>query len=88
MFDLIPESINVPMLLKDLKKELKHAERTSTNGFGGPVTAAAVVKPEKEPSKRIRRKPTRADFVDINEALSNFAAEEVGTYKFIFIICN
>lgn len=35
-------------------------------------------KVEKISPKRVRRKPqARADFVDINEALSNFAAEEV-----------
>lgn len=34
--------------------------------------------PDKDPLKRVRRKPKgRTDFVDINEALSNFAAEEV-----------
>jgi hypothetical protein len=38
----------------------------------------AVVKKERETPQRIRKKPkARADFVDINEALSNFAAEEV-----------
>lgn len=80
----IPDRIVVPKLLKELSRELRHAERNSAIG-SGLVTiptklslAKPVIKPEKEPSKRIRRKPqARADFVDINEALSNFAAEEV-----------
>ena len=87
----IPDRILVPKLLKELSRELRHAERNSANAPGhlisvppvvhvAPVTAKPIaVKPEKEPSKRIRRKPQRADFVDINEALSNFAAEEVDT---------
>lgn len=37
-----------------------------------------LAKVENDPTKRIRRKPqARADFIDVNEALSNFAAEEV-----------
>ena len=42
------------------------------------TTKPVVVKKERETPQRIRKKPkARADFVDINEALSNFAAEEV-----------
>ena len=70
-------------LLKDLSRELRHAERISNLTItSSPLstTKAAIksVKADKEPTKRVRRKPqARADFVDINEALSNFAAEEV-----------
>lgn len=71
-------------LLKDLSRELRHAERNSNLSItSSPIsTAKAAIKASKvdkdQPAKRVRRKPqARADFVDINEALSNFAAEEV-----------
>jgi len=79
----IPQHISVAKLLKDLSRELRHAERNanltgassgvpSLKGDNGvPSTTKKVA------TKRVRKKPNaRADFVDINEALSNFAAEE------------
>lgn len=69
--------------MKELSRELRHAEKNSNLTNISPVytmsTPAAIV-PDKDrdSTKRVRRKPKgRADFVDINEALSNFAAEEV-----------
>ncbi|XP_060515940.1 histone lysine demethylase PHF8-like [Cylas formicarius] len=51
----IPPHINIPKLLKDLGKEIRHAERI-INHLNPP-------KPERE-SKRKRRKPVNKDFVD------------------------
>ncbi len=78
----IPERILVSKLLKDLSRELRHIEKNSNSTISSPpiimsLPPAIVAKVEKGAPKRMRRKPTRADFVDINEALSNFAAEEV-----------
>ncbi len=76
----IPERILVPKLLKELSRELRHVEKNSNLSIPqSPVaTSLPIAKIEKTSPKRVRRKPqARADFVDINEALSNFAAEEV-----------
>ena len=86
----IPERVIVPKLLKDLSRELRHVEKNSNSTITSPPITMAqppaiVSKVDKNPPKRIRRKPTRADFVDINEALSNFAAEEVSYYILITI---
>ena len=86
----IPERVIVPKLLKDLSRELRHVEKNSKSTITSPPITMAqppaiVSKVDKNPPKRIRRKPTRADFVDINEALSNFAAEEVSYYILITI---
>jgi hypothetical protein len=49
------------------------------------ATPLPLVKFEKTCPKRVRRKPqSRADFVDINEALSNFAAEEVRSFLLFY----
>jgi hypothetical protein len=49
------------------------------------ATPLPLVKVEKTCPKRVRRKPqSRADFVDINEALSNFAAEEVRSFLLFY----
>lgn len=50
----IPHNINASKLLKDISKELRHAERIS-HALNPP-------KPERE-SKRKRRKPVNNDFV-------------------------
>lgn len=78
----------VAKLLKDLSRELRHVEKNSNMTVpSSPVTTIPTTIITKDPKvetgipKRIRRKPkARADFVDINEALSNFAAEEVWFY--------
>lgn len=79
----------MPKLLKDLSRELRHVEKNSNMIISSspatiPTPATNITKDAKvetSPPKRIRRKPkARADFVDINEALSNFAAEEVRKY--------
>ncbi|EFX82823.1 hypothetical protein DAPPUDRAFT_302352 [Daphnia pulex] len=75
----IPERILVPKLLKELSRELRHVEKNSNLSIPqSPVAPSLpIAKIEKTSPKRVRRKPqSRADFVDINEALSNFAAEE------------
>ncbi|KAK7867815.1 hypothetical protein R5R35_008260 [Gryllus longicercus] len=54
----IPEDIEGPKLLKDLSKEVRHAERF-LNSLNPP-------KPERE-SKRKKKKPVNADFVDFTE---------------------
>ncbi|CAH1955521.1 unnamed protein product [Acanthoscelides obtectus] len=51
----IPISLNIPKLLKDMGKEIRHAERY-INHLNPP-------KPERE-SKRKRKKPVNKDFVD------------------------
>ncbi len=78
-------------LLKDLSRELRHAERNSNLTItSSPLsTAKAAIKASKvdQPIKRVRRKPqARADFVDINEALSNFAAEEVPAFLYLLFV--
>lgn len=54
----IPEIINSQKLLKDLSKEIRHAERF--------LIALNPPKPERE-SKRKKRKPINKDFVDFNK---------------------
>lgn len=51
----MPLTLNVPKLLKDIGKEIRHAERY-INHLNPP-------KPERE-SKRKRKKPVNKDFVD------------------------
>lgn len=78
--DDIPEHMSVAKLLKDLSRELRHAERNAnlTPASSGAASLKASAATKKVAVKRVRKKPhARADFVDINEALSNFAAEEV-----------
>ncbi|XP_045028311.1 lysine-specific demethylase 7B isoform X1 [Daphnia magna] len=78
----IPEHIIVSKLLKELSRELRHVEKNSNSSLSPFSLATSLpnvpnAKVEKNSPKRVRRKPqTRPDFVDINEALSNFAAEE------------
>lgn len=68
----------------------KHLGVNSLSPVTIPVPNTVCPKVDQDNPKRMRRKPqARADFVDINEALSNFAAEEViSTFKIvIFIMC-
>lgn len=55
----IPETINSQKLLKDLSKEIRHAERY--------LISLNPPKPERE-SKRKKRKPLNKDFVDFDYA--------------------
>lgn len=82
----IPVEINIPKLLKDLGKELRHAEKNSNLSISSMATpfmqSVQISKAENDSTKRVRRRPqARADFIDINEALSNFAAEEVSHHS-------
>ncbi|XP_015594348.1 lysine-specific demethylase phf2 isoform X2 [Cephus cinctus] len=55
----IPETINSPKLLKDLSKEIRHAERY--------LISLNPPKPERE-SKRKKKKPLNKDFIDYDVA--------------------
>ncbi|XP_050314643.1 histone lysine demethylase PHF8-like isoform X2 [Anthonomus grandis grandis] len=59
----LPYDINIPKLLKDIGKEIRHAERI-INHLNPP-------KPERE-SKRKRRKPINKDFVDYSLSPRSF----------------
>lgn len=64
--------------MRHVEKNLNQAIPSSQLITQPPIHIPKDHKGESGPPKRIRRKPkARADFVDINEALSNFAAEEV-----------
>ncbi|XP_022191094.1 histone lysine demethylase PHF8 isoform X2 [Nilaparvata lugens] len=64
----IPLLVEAPVLLKELSKEIRTAERF--------LTALNPPKPERE-SKRKRRKPLNKDFVDYSHPLSVKQEEEV-----------
>lgn len=64
----IPEAIQASKLLKDLSKEIRHAERY-LNSLNPP-------KPERE-SKRKKRKPVNKDFVDYSSPQSSVLEEKV-----------
>ncbi|KAF7273696.1 hypothetical protein GWI33_013608 [Rhynchophorus ferrugineus] len=59
----LPIGLNIPKLLKDIGKEIRHAERI-INHLNPP-------KPERE-SKRKRKKPVNKDFVDYSLSPKNF----------------
>jgi len=59
----LPYGINIPKLLKDIGKEIRHAERI-INHLNPP-------KPERE-SKRKRKKPINKDFVDYSLSPRSF----------------
>lgn len=61
-------SVEGPKLLKNLSKEIRHAERY-LNSLNPP-------KPERE-SKRKKKKPVYKDFVDYSQPQTNIANEEV-----------
>ncbi|XP_044740816.1 lysine-specific demethylase 7B-like [Chrysoperla carnea] len=56
--EMIPDTINSHKLLKDLNKEIRHAERF--------IMTLNPPKPERE-SKRKKRKPVNKDFVDYSQ---------------------
>ncbi|XP_066152818.1 histone lysine demethylase PHF8-like [Euwallacea fornicatus] len=62
----LPYGINIPKLLKDIGKEIRHAERI-INHLNPP-------KPERE-SKRKRKKPVNKDFVDYSLSPKTFNFE-------------
>lgn len=66
----IPNTIQSQKILKDLSKEVRHAERY-LNSLNPP-------KPERE-SKRKKKKPIDKDFVDITQPLSLQNLQEVCT---------
>lgn len=68
----IPHTILPAKLLKDIAKEIRHAERY-INSLNPP-------KPERE-SKRKRKKPVNKDFVDYTTVLN--AKHDVCRIKFI-----
>lgn len=63
MREQLPYGINISKLLKDIGKEIRHAERI-INHLNPP-------KPERE-SKRKRKKPVNTDFVDYSLSPKGF----------------
>ncbi|KAG8320787.1 Lsd1/2 complex PHD finger containing protein Phf2 [Homalodisca vitripennis] len=64
----IPSIIDAPKLLKDLSKEIRHAERY-LNSLNPP-------KPERE-SKRKKKKPVNKDFVDYSQPQNSILLEQM-----------
>lgn len=62
----IPVMINISKLLKDISREIRHAERY-INHLNPP-------KPERE-SQRKRKKPVNKDFVDYSQSPKSIAQE-------------
>lgn len=71
----IPSTINVPKLLKDIGREVRHAERF-INYLNPP-------KPERE-SKRKRKKPVNKDFVDYS-LFPKTTSQDVSDHSFLLM---
>lgn len=76
MREQIPVTINVPKLIKDIGKEIRHAERY--------IIQLNPPKPERE-SKRKRKKPVNKDFVDYS-LLPKGTSQDVSVFILYFQI--